>query len=286
MTVDVAGLWRQGGHGIVRDGTDWYLVSVDHEWVPRRLADDSVAARWALIFPADVPIGARFDTLGEAARWIRDQSEPMLPRTTVALEDVLELLPPVPTVAGSPNPLTEELLHARMLLGDEQAFREWQELQRPGVVGMLWRMGLAEPDSEEVWNDAFFALARRLRRVPPLTPRGQGLRFYLYGAARRMAIRRLAEQREQRQISIDALPFDPSEPADAPAADPRPMNDLRECIRAMPAGRTRDVAHLLAFGMSPGEISDVLEIPANQVPVYKQRAVRALRSCMEARSGP
>lgn len=177
-------------------------------------------------------------------------------------------------------------LHARMLLGDEYALHQFQEKHGPKVLAMLCRQRV--PDPEEVWNDALWALWRRLRSGRPMEPFGDALRFYLYRVAIDIGRRQRQRANRARTLSFDRLTRELGSAVEGGSAQFEPpvenelVGQLRECLRRLPEGRIRGVAKLASIGLTNGEIADALGIPENQVAVYKGRALVRLRRCAES----
>lgn len=162
------------------------------------------------------------------------------------------------------------------------ATRTFHDRYQARVVASVRRMGLPTEDAEEVWDDAFTSTIMRLasRAIEPL---GEGLRRYLFGAARRRAATVLTERGQEppalflEDLSVLRVP----EPAPETSGPPSPqLVRLQDCLERAPS-RHRIVAGLLLSSATADELAATLKIGKRSVYVIKARTLKWLKDCVE-----
>ncbi len=170
-------------------------------------------------------------------------------------------------------------LHARILVGDEQALATFDGQLGPRVIGWLKKnRGDSYEDAEEAWSTALEYVARNIAQVEPSKLSG-----YAFKAAIRQAASR--RRKEARRVEADALSLedymtdkDVEQQADAPESPI--LQRLRDCLEAA-SERVRLVARLMEIGASAKEIAQAFNVKEDSAYQLKSRTMKALRKCLE-----
>jgi RNA polymerase sigma factor (sigma-70 family) len=172
--------------------------------------------------------------------------------------------------------MDEVEIHERIIMLDPTALMAWEEEHRPAVVGWLIRGGLATPDAEEVWNDAF---AATINAAPGLNPRGISLRRYAFRVARNLRADRLAAASRLATSSFEegSEIGDPYERR--PVPDAGRVQALVACLERCPE-RYRVVIELAESGRDTEELADLLGIERESVYQVRHRARLWLQRCV------
>ncbi|HEX2252173.1 MAG TPA: sigma-70 family RNA polymerase sigma factor [Thermoanaerobaculia bacterium] len=170
-------------------------------------------------------------------------------------------------------------LLARAAAGDEAAFAALVRRHEAMVYGLAWN-ALGDPAlAEEVAQEVFLRLYRRLA--------GIGSEEHLVHWLRRVTGQRVVDavRRRRPALPLDAVPEPVQEPVREPgAAEPLLARRLRRLVGALPAEQR--VALLLRYQeeMAPREIAATLGLPVNTVKSRLQRALASLRGELAART--
>ncbi len=176
--------------------------------------------------------------------------------------------------AASPAPgaADEERLLARATAGDEAALAALVRRHQGRVFSIAFHV-LGDPaQAEEVAQDVFLRLFRRLGRIDG----PEHLVRWLRQVASRRAIDALRRNRLRAAVPLDAVP----ELATTPA-DPYLAHRLRRLVAALPGHQRLALALRYGEGLTPQEMAAVLGLPVNTVKSRLQRALARLRRGLE-----
>lgn len=193
------------------------------------------------------------------------------------------------------RPISDEQLHASIIVGDSTAMGLWQERHRRTVLRRLLRpredgARLSAEEADEAWNDIFRST---IQRAPSLVPPGESLIRYAMGAAdraramcfraRRIRLSALSLERYWSETLGDyRLPVTRVEASDRSARALADVLRLRECLARAPESH-RMVAKALMSTGSVAEIADVRSVKVASAYQSKRRALAWLRQCIEAK---
>jgi RNA polymerase sigma factor (sigma-70 family) len=160
-----------------------------------------------------------------------------------------------------------ELLRRFAAAGDEAAFAEIVRRHGPMILGVCRRLLGDVHLTEDSFQATFLLLARKarwLRRPDRLGP-------WLYGVARRVALKARAKAAGRREVAAVDLPI----PAAAETDDLRPVLD--DAIARLPARYRLPVVLCYFQGLTNAEAADRLRCPPGTVATRLSRARERLR---------
>lgn len=174
---------------------------------------------------------------------------------------VFAAAPKAPT-GGTPSPMGTPR-------GDDRRLREAVASHFDVVWRTLRRMGLEAADAEDVTQEAFLVLSRRLAEVFPGRERA-----YLFASALRIAAtRRRGRERERRRIEGAPLPCGEPLPDPDTALQERGARELLDQTLANLEPPLRSVFVLFELeDMTLAEIAEMLQIPAGTAASRLRRA--------------
>ncbi|HEX6202784.1 MAG TPA: RNA polymerase sigma factor [Thermoanaerobaculia bacterium] len=165
---------------------------------------------------------------------------------------------------------------ARAAEGDEAAFALLVRRHESMVFGLAWNALGDGALAEEVAQEVFLRLYRRLGTIES--------EEHLVSWLRRVTGQRVVDvvRRRRPALPLDALP-EPAQPAGPSEPEPLLGRRLRRLVRGLPAEQR--VALLLRYQeeMAPREIAAALDLPVNTVKSRVQRALATLRRQLAVR---
>jgi len=154
-----------------------------------------------------------------------------------------------------PGPVGDRALVSRMRAGDDQAYRDCYELHAPRTLALLARMLRDRSMAEEILQETFVSVFRKLGQYRGDAPFGAWIR----GIAVRRALNALRD--ESRRIPIGAGPADG---IDAGAEGDLTRRDLAKQLLGLidKLGEDKRIAILLhAEGYTAAEIGEMTHAP-------------------------
>lgn len=169
---------------------------------------------------------------------------------------------------------------ARAAGGDEAAFALLVRRHEAMVFGLAWNALGDGAEAEEVAQEVFLRLYRRLATIES--------EEHLVAWLRRVTGQRVVDavRRRRPALPLDALP-EPAQPPAEPAGEPEPLlgRRLRRLVRRLPAEQRMALLLRYQEEMAPREIAAALDLPVNTVKSRVQRALATLRRQLAPR-GP
>ena len=159
---------------------------------------------------------------------------------------------------------------ARARAGDAAAFADLVRRHQRMVYSLALRMLADRHKAEDVAQEAFLQLHRKLARVQS----GAHLLFWLRQVATRLAIDRLRREPRHESVPLEEDPGIASEPA---AGDPLLQRHLRALIGELPPAARAVVLLRYQEDLEPVEIAEVLDMPVNTVKSHLKRSLASLR---------
>ena len=172
-------------------------------------------------------------------------------------------------------------LHAALIAGEEDAVAEFEQRYRRQFIAHGKAKGMSLEDSEDAWQDVFFASAREAHR---LTPLGEGLRKYAWGMMRNLVADHYEKQSsaheslDEEQVSREAIRHQRVAPT---MVDNSIRQAVRRCLEGLSAAPRALLEALFTEGLPPDVLAERLGIPRNTVYKRKTRALTQIRPCLE-----
>jgi RNA polymerase sigma-70 factor (ECF subfamily) len=169
--------------------------------------------------------------------------------------------------------MTDADLIAMAARGDRAAFALLYERHWKAVYSYAWLLTQSVAEAEDVTQECFLALARRLRSFD--STRAQ-LRTWLLAVARNQFLQRYRRQ------TRESAPMDTSEPANGPGLDDELMSlertdAVQRVLQALPEAQ-REALYLFEFeGLTLAESATILGIDANAVKARLFRGRKELK---------
>lgn len=163
-----------------------------------------------------------------------------------------------------------ESVLARAAAGDTSAFRELILAHQGAVYSLAVRLLGVREDAQELAQDVFLQLHRKLATISS----APHLRFWLRKAITHRAIDRLRRRPRQPLLSLEAAPL---LLAPLESSDPLLERRLRELVAALPPMPRAVVLLKYQEDLDPAEIARLLELPLNTVKSHLRRSLAVLR---------
>lgn len=167
---------------------------------------------------------------------------------------------------------------ARARSGDPTAFTELVRAHQRTVYSLALRMLADPPRAEDVAQEVFIRLHRKLALVQS----DQHLLFWLRQVTTRLAIDRL--RREPRYVPLPA-DEDLDIVATSAESDPLLQRQLRALVAQLPAAARAVVVLRYQEDLDPADIAQVLQMPVNTVKSHLKRSLATLREKLAAHAG-
>jgi polysaccharide export outer membrane protein len=197
----------------------------------------------------------------------------------MALNPLLDFLRRLRTSDQARKTTDAELLARFIASRNEAAFAALVQRHGPMVLHLCVRVLGNSPDAEDAFQAAYLVLARRASSIS----RPELLGNWLYGVARRTALRMRADAARRQALGRDGGPVDGSNPVnEASRRELRQVLD-HELSRLPDRYRVPLVLHYLE-GRTQEEVAHLLGCPRNTIATRLARACERLRGRL-ARSG-
>jgi RNA polymerase sigma-70 factor, ECF subfamily len=154
--------------------------------------------------------------------------------------------------------------------GDALAFAEIVRQQQRGVYSLALRMLADRHKAEDLAQEVFLQLHRKLTVIES----DAHLVFWLRKVTMNLAIDRLRQEPRYEFLSLED---DPGLPSDAPERDPLLQRLLRGLIAQLPAAARATVILRYQEDLDPVEIAAVLDMPLNTVKSHLKRSLAFMR---------
>lgn len=175
--------------------------------------------------------------------------------------------------------MSDELLLERAKGGDQAAFEELYERHRNAVFGFAYRLLGSVETAEDVTHDCFLSL---IRRPDGFAASRAGLRTYLYGAARNLALKYL--RNAGREDALDELTLEPPVPVrEQPlnrVLDEELSQKVQEAVTSLPPLQREAIVLFEYEGLALSEIADIVGSDVGAVKARLHRARERLRSTL------
>lgn len=175
MTTEIWAIDLLGGQAVVHEEGNWYIISIDNDWIAEKLRDKSDAIGWANSVPA-VSNNQIFGSLSEAIEYIRQAHISNLDIEHLTIDSVKHLIPAgfisrlnvelpitiqqqVPTFI--PPSDAGETLQKNVVESVEQTMNGELLSYSPRRLAILCREKPAEEAVTSLNNDYCFELTRR-----------------------------------------------------------------------------------------------------------------------------
>jgi RNA polymerase sigma factor (sigma-70 family) len=186
---------------------------------------------------------------------------------------------------------TTKLLDDLRSPGNEPAWVHIDHRYRPVIAGLALRLGLSQPDAEEVAQQTLAEFVRAYREGRYDRAKGR-LSSWILGIAHHTALRLMRESRGEVHPGATALAAtpDPSESPDALRriwADERDRSIVSRAMTLLREDSDTDDRTLLAFelvamrGVPAAEAAAQCEMSVEQVYVVKSRITKRLRAIVQ-----
>lgn len=175
--------------------------------------------------------------------------------------------------------MSDELLLERAKGGDQAAFEELYERHRNAVFRFAYRLLGSVETAEDVTHDCFLSL---IRRPDGFVPSRAGLRTYLYGAARNLALKYF--RNASREDALEELAVEPPLPVrEQPlnrVLDEELSRKVQEAVISLPPLQREALVLFEYEGLALSEIADIVGSDVGAVKARLHRARERLRSTL------
>ncbi len=181
------------------------------------------------------------------------------------------------------------LLHALQATGDEVAWRRFFHRYSPMLLAFAKRFGLSDNDAHDVLQDTMVAVHAAFQDNGRPYDRGQGrFKSWLRGIAKHKV--RDAQRRRQRQSDLvqrasEAMPSVDTDGDDVFETEWRRhvlMQALEQLASELDPAMYQAFELYAVHGRKPAQVAKLLGVTRNVVYISKTRALRRLRSMLDA----
>jgi len=162
---------------------------------------------------------------------------------------------------------------ARARSGDASAFTELVRRHQRAVYSLALRMLTDPHQAEDVAQEVFIRLHRKLTRVQS----DAHLVFWLRQVTTRLAIDRLRREPRHELLPLEE---DPGIAGDSADGDPLLQRHLRALIARLPPAARAVVLLRYQEDLDPTDIAEVLQMPVNTVKSHLKRSLASLREML------
>ena len=179
---------------------------------------------------------------------------------------------------------SERDLILRAAGGDKQAFGALYEQYLDPIYRFIYYRVSDEQEAEDMAEEVFI---RAWNNLPDINRRSeiQNFRSWLYRIARNLVVDRYRKKDLEVELGERIIPEDPLQQPDSLVQQSQQSNTLREAIRSLEEPYREVLVHRFVNDLSHSETARLMGLQENHVRVLQYRALKKLRSVLEA-GGP
>lgn len=170
-------------------------------------------------------------------------------------------------------------IHIGVIARDHESLVAFEAHLRSRAIRGARRVGLAEEDAEEIWQDVFLSVIERAANLKPL---GQSLVNYTLASVHNATVDRVRARARREDVSIEVS--DPDADwcllgSGASEVSDEVAEALHRCLEALGLARSR-VVEMIARGLTAGEVGRLIDKSPSAVAKIWQRGRDFLKQCL------